>query len=147
MKNNIICGFAGIGKSYLAKHEAGYIDLESTPFKKNWDLYIDVAEHMQSQGYKVMMSCHKELRDKLKERNVDYIVVIPTVDYKDNYIQRYKDRGSTREFIELFEDKFEEFIREILDNEHDVYLLGKEYETLSDIIDLLNKLPITPKGK
>jgi len=39
MKNNgrIICGFAGIGKSTLAKNKAGFVDLESTPFEKDWD--------------------------------------------------------------------------------------------------------------
>lgn len=36
----IICGFAGIGKSYLAKNKEGYVDLESTPFEGGWRLKL-----------------------------------------------------------------------------------------------------------
>ena len=35
----IICGYAGIGKSYLAHNYPNIIDLESTPFEKDWDRY------------------------------------------------------------------------------------------------------------
>ena len=96
IKNKIICGFAGIGKSYLAKELAGWIDLESTPFNKNWDLYTDVAIYMQKNGYTPMLSCHKELREKLKEKGADYVVVIPKLEHKQNYIKRYKERSEER---------------------------------------------------
>ena len=42
----ILCGFPGIGKSFVAKNYKGFVDLESTPFNKNWDLYTNVAKHM-----------------------------------------------------------------------------------------------------
>lgn len=134
MKNTIICGFAGVGKSYLAKNVEGYVDLESTPFNKNWDLYSNVAIHMQKNGYTPMLSCHKELRQILKEKGVDYIVVCPRIEHKNNYLQRYKERGNDKEFIKLFEDNFEKFIQEIVDEEENVVFLEKEYTTLSDII-------------
>ena len=41
----IICGYAGIGKSHLAKNFPGVIDLESTPFEKDWDRYLKCAMH------------------------------------------------------------------------------------------------------
>lgn len=132
----IICGFAGIGKSYIAKHKEGVIDLESTPFKKNWDLYTDVAIHMAKNGYTPMLSCHKELRDILKEKGADYVVVIPKKEHKQNYIQRYKERGNDENFINLFEQNFEKFIEEIYNTEkpESIIELQKEYETLGDIV-------------
>lgn len=33
----IICGYAGVGKSTLAKEVDGIMDLESTPFEKDWE--------------------------------------------------------------------------------------------------------------
>ena len=114
MKNNsIICGFAGIGKSHTAKEVAGVVDLESTPFKKNWELYVDVAMHMQKNGYKVLMSCHKELREELKKRGADYFVVLPSILDKENYLKRYRDRVDTEQFIKLFEENWEKFIEEL----------------------------------
>ena len=135
IKNNIICGFAGIGKSYLANKMTGWIDLESTPFNKNWDLYTDVAIHMQKNGYTPMVSCHKELREKLKEKGADYVVVIPKLEYKQKYIERYKERSNNEAFIKLFEQNFEKFIKEIVsdDEEETVIFLESENETLLDL--------------
>ncbi len=125
----IICGFAGIGKSHCAKNSEGVVDLESTPFKKNWDFYADVAEHMGKNGYYVLTACHKEWRDKLKERGIEYAVVIPHKEMKQEYMRRYKDRGNTPEFIKMIDENFEKFIEEIEKSEsHIIYI--QEYLTL-----------------
>ena len=47
MKGKIICGFAGIGKSTMAKNNRGVVDLESTPFEKDFDRYLMVAKQMR----------------------------------------------------------------------------------------------------
>ena len=53
----IICGFPGVGKSTLAKF-SNWVDLESTPFEKDWVRYAKVAKHMSDNGYNVMVSTH-----------------------------------------------------------------------------------------
>jgi len=119
----IICGFAGIGKSYMAKKIAGVVDLESTPFNKNWELYVDVATHMAKNGYTVLLSCHKELRNELKKRGEKYSVAIPRKLEKNNYMSRYISRGNTRDFIQMMRNNFELFIEEIEKNEkHIIYI-------------------------
>ena len=132
-KGKIICGFAGVGKSYLAKNKEGFVDLESTPFEKNWDLYTDVAIHMAQNGYTVMLSCHKELRNKLKEKGAEYIVVIPKIEHKENYIKRYQECGNDNAFIQLFKDKWDDFINEIKDEEENVATLEEPHLTLGDL--------------
>lgn len=129
---NIICGFAGIGKSTLMKM-SDWVDLESTPFAKNWDIYSDVAIHMAKNGHRVMLSCHKELRDILLEKGADFEVIIPRIEDKKEYLRRYAERGNTEQFIKLFEDKWEDFINEILadSDKMNVVVLGKN-EYLSD---------------
>lgn len=129
---NIICGFAGIGKSTLMKM-SDWVDLESTPFAKNWDIYSDVAIHMAKNGHRVMLSCHKELRDILLEKGADFEVIIQRIEDKKEYLRRYAERGNTEQFIKLFEDKWEDFINEILadSDKMNVVVLGKN-EYLSD---------------
>lgn len=122
-KNKIVCGFAGIGKSYAAKRMPGVVDLESTPFKEDWDLYIDVATHMQKSGYTVLVSCHKELRNRLKERWIDYVVVVPMLSDKDVYLERYKQRGNDEGFIKMMDENWEKFINEILSDEPVPYVV------------------------
>lgn len=112
----IICGFPGVGKSYAGKQYDNlthWIDLESTPFNRNWDMYIDTACYLSQQGYIVMLTSHKELRERLKERGINYTVVLPkdTDDVKDEYIKRYTRRGSSEEFIKNIKNKWSEYTK------------------------------------
>ena len=98
----IICGYAGIGKSSLAKTVPGVMDLESTPFGKDWDTYAKCAEHYSKQGYIVLVSCHREIRERIC-RDVPYherVTIVPDVSEMERYRERYEMRGNTKEFID-----------------------------------------------
>lgn len=110
MKRNIICGFAGIGKSTMAKKVAGVIDLESTPFDKDWKRYVKVARHMADNGYTVLLSCHEGLRAELNVQGVKYTVAMPPEDDREAYLKRYKDRGNREDFVNMMDDKWSEFL-------------------------------------
>ena len=110
----IICGFPGTGKSMMAKFSQ-WVDLESTPFKKNWLLYAEVAKHMSDSGYNVMISTHKEVLDSLEQIEVGYTVVIPPITDKDVYLMRYKMRGNSYDFIRLLDENWERWISAILE--------------------------------
>ena len=148
----IICGFAGTGKSTAAKKITGVIDLESTPFQKDWDTYARVAMHMDKQGYIVLLSCHRELREKLHELGVKYYVVYPEKNQKDIYRERYEERGNTPEFIAMQMSHWDEWIgvtlrwegydpdlgAETVEEEHAIYLVTSpsgKVETMSDLLD------------
>jgi len=128
----IICGFAGIGKSYLGKTYPRFMDLESTPFEKDFDRYAKCAIHYSNQGYCVLVSCHLELRQKLKEllgHNYCYncITVFPNENDKEYYIELYKKRGNTEQFIKNLQDNWEIYHKSFLGE--NVTILDKE-ETL-----------------
>lgn len=131
----IICGFAGIGKSTLCKNKAMWIDLESTPFEKDWDRYATVAMHMDKQGYNVMLSCHADLRKKLHEKGARYFVVLPFPSLKDEYLNRYKKRGNDSSFIESIEKNWNAYT-ECLEWEYPLYLRYGQY--ISDVAGYLN---------
>ena len=134
----IISGFPGTGKSTVMNIFKGVVDLESTPFKKNWKIYADVAEHMHKQGYTVMVSSHKEMRDELLSREAAFVVVIPKKEDKALYIERYRERGSTEEFIKLLDENFEAWIDEILEEEGLVICELNGDEFISDLIASLS---------
>lgn len=110
----IVCGFPGTGKSTMAKFSR-WVDLESTPFKKNWLLYAEVAKHMSDSGYNVMISTHKEVLDALEQIEVSYTVVIPPVTDKSTYLMRYDMRGNSYEFIRLLDENWDRWISAILE--------------------------------
>lgn len=126
-KNNtkIICGFAGIGKSSLARNRAGVVDLESTPFEKDWDRYTKVAKHMADNGYTVLVSCHKELRQAFQEKGIPYILALPPKEKRIEYIKRYKERGNDEAFVKMMNQNWEKFL-EVYTGENDV-LIVKEF--------------------
>ena len=130
----IVCGFASIGKSTLCKERPMWIDLESTPFEKDWDRYVKVAMHMDKQGYNVMLSCHAELRKRLHENGARYFVLMPLANLKEEYLNRYKKRGNDPAFIESLEKNWDAFT-ESLEWEYPVYL--KAGQCLSDIAGCL----------
>lgn len=110
----IICGFPGTGKSTMAKFSR-WVDLESTPFKKNWLLYAEVAKHMSDNGYTVMISTHKEVLDALEQIEARYTVVIPPTTDKSTYLTRYATRGNTDEFIGLLDKNWNRWLYAILE--------------------------------
>lgn len=109
----IICGFPGVGKSILAKF-SNWVDLESTPFEKDWVRYAKVAKHMSDNGYNVMVSTHSQLLEQFEQMEMSYTVVIPQINdmsvYKDRYIKRGNDTG----FINLVEENWNKWIDDII---------------------------------
>lgn len=114
----IICGFPGTGKSTMAKFSQ-WVDLESTPFHKNWRLYAEVAKHMSDQGYTVMVSTHSELLDELELIEARYMVIIPDITDAQIYMHRYESRGNTPDFCKKIYDNWYNWIEAIL-NKHTV---------------------------
>lgn len=143
----IFCGYAGVGKSTAASKFVGVVDLESTPFQKDWETYARVAKHMSDQGYIVLLSCHKELREELRRIGTDYIVVYPEKNQKEIYRRRYIERGNTEEFIETQMKHWDEWVgatQSWLDDdgrtqeEHAVFLTIRpsgRIETMTDLLD------------
>lgn len=113
----IICGFPGTGKSCMARlnRTGRWVDLESTPFERDWGRYAKVAKHMSESGYAVMVSTHKELLDKLEQMEVSYTVIVPSITDKETYMDRYERRGDSYDFIHMLDENWNKWITAIVD--------------------------------
>lgn len=121
----IICGYPGIGKTYLAKNFSNVMDLESTPFNNDFDCYFRCAKHYSDQGFLVLVSCHKEIREKvLKLRFDERLTIFPCPQDKDLYKRRYKERGNTQEFIGAQMENWDKWVSK------ESHLLGEHVEYL-----------------
>lgn len=150
MEEFIICGFSGIGKSTAEQKNRKILDFESSGYSnifengfivsRNKDFpknYIDKLEELikNDEAYYYLLSCHKEVREELKTRGIDYIIVLPTIEQKNEYLKRWLKRGSPIEFIKLMNDRWEDMIKSCEEDEAPkIYLSSGEY--ISDLICL-----------
>lgn len=126
----IVAGFPGTGKSTAAKNDPEtFLDMESSDYHwvykdgvkiahPEWpNNYIEAILEQANKTYDmsrhiyICTSTHKEVLDEFKARELYFMAVVPKT--KSLYIQRYRDRGSSQEFIDLLDKKFEDFIGDI----------------------------------
>lgn len=137
----IIAGFLGVGKSSLERaYPRAFKDIDSSLHAylkdgtKNPNFIRDYFEHIkqESGNYHILTSTHVELLELFKKHDMEYVVVIPDIDLKDVYIERYKARGNTDDFIQKLYNNWEFWISRLM-KENDVIVL-KENQNLIDKI-------------
>lgn len=126
IKTKIISGFPGIGKSYLFENQDKYgltvLDSDSSNF--SWksegirepsfpDNYISHIIDNTDMADIILVSSHDVVRKALKEAGLRYEIVYPHIDNKDEYIQRYINRGNNGAFVSLLTTNWEDWIKQI----------------------------------
>lgn len=91
--------FPCTGKSTIVSTTMDVIDLESSVLfvndkrPDNWvDIYINIADLLSKQGFRVLLSSHKKVRDALSSRNIKFISIYPSKDLKNHWIDKLKSR-------------------------------------------------------
>ncbi len=134
----VISAFPGCGKSHMYNKLKNNNDIEvmdSDSSGYSWmcvdgakvrnpnfpNNYIDHIKYELSKerttDLLLFVSSHKEVRDNLVNENIPFYLVYPSMSIKDEYIQRYIDRGDNELFVKLLKNNYEDFIRELLDQE------------------------------
>lgn len=136
----IICGFSGVGKSTAEQKSKNVIDFESSAYSHDWEKgvmnnnfpknYIDaVVEHINNHHNCIyLLSCHEEVRRELKDRDFEYIIVMPTYWQRNEYVKRWLKRGSSVEFVRSMYDRWNEMMKSCEDDSSPkIYLDENEY--------------------
>lgn len=157
IKPQIISGFPGIGKSYATHHHQNVIDLESTTY--HWIIensldtelqkgnannrtfnpefplnYIKKIQELAKENT-VLISAHPIVLNEMAKQNIPFITVSPDATQRDDYTQRYLNRGNSHEFTEHLRSSFFEHVQEL--NSHpgaSQHVLLKPGQYLNDIL-------------
>ena len=140
MITKVYSAFPGVGKTtYFNTTSKNVLDSDSSKFdkKKFPENYIEhIVRNIQDPNVdKILVSSHKDVRDALVARGINFVLVYPDVSLKDEYIQRYKSRGNNDAFVELLNNNWDSWMRE-MDNQKGCYkvkLNAGQY--LTDVID------------
>ena len=142
----IISGYQGIGKSFISKlFPEKFIDHESSHFfvngvrDPNWFVvYVNQAIDLVNKGYTVFISSHWVVRDYLDEIGQEFLVITPSIDIKEDWIERlqlrYNATNSSKDFKSLENAKamYEESVTELIDN-HTCIILDSLKYNLADV--------------
>jgi hypothetical protein len=155
----VICGFSGIGKSYAAKEFNEVLDLESSVFSRIWDEgkdmgknpvfpknYVDAIEGYLKEPYGrlyILVSCHEEVREELRNRGIDYIIACPKLEHRNEYIKRWVTRGSDIKFIRKMYDNWEDMLQSCADDPMPKIVCNYDTDTLADMLSMHWDIRIT----
>ena len=124
MRTRIISAFPGTGKSYYCDlHPNNTLDSDSSHF--SWlskkdnirnpafpDNYIKhIRENIGKYEF-IFVSTHKVVREALLNNCIHFYLIYPNEEWKDLYLKRFKERGSSQEFIDLLDKNWDAWIRE-----------------------------------
>lgn len=150
-KTLIISGFPGVGKTVLFNNISNgkspsfktILDSDSSNFSwlspgiRHPEFPQNYMNHIKENMGKVdiiLVSSHDVVRKALYENKLEYILVYPKKDIKEEYIQRYKNRNNDDKFINMIDSNWDKFINDIEDDDTPlmkIELLPNEY--LNDI--------------
>lgn len=153
--NKIISAFPGIGKTTLVQTNKNYIDLESSDYKwididKTLPIeerkgtaktispdfpgnYIKKIIELTDMGFNVLISSHKEVREALQAQGVKYTIVLPSLDMKEEMINRYLGRGNQENFVNPLKANYEKFVEDLAMDPNEKIVL-KHGQHLSDVV-------------
>jgi hypothetical protein len=116
-KTIIISAFPGCGKSHLFRNKGDkqILDSDSSKFDKSHfpQNYIEHIKSNIGEADMILVSSHKEVRDALVDNAIEFTLVYPNKDIKDEYIQRYVDRGNEEKFVNLLKNNWSNWIPEL----------------------------------
>jgi hypothetical protein len=141
IRPRVICGFPGVGKTSLftALKSAGFpiLDSDSSLFDKT-QFPMNYIEHIKNaleNGYWVLCSTHTVVRNALTMSGIRYVLAAPAHKYlKDEYMARYRERGSPEAFLKLMDAKWDEFMEDVwVNDKHGIHYGLAEGEFLDKI--------------
>ena len=137
----IISGFPGIGKSYIYNNQKDIVvyDSDSSKFDKskfpqNYIAHIKNILRVDPTADYIFVSSHKEVRDSLVAEGLEFFLVYPGKNIKDEYLKRYANRGSDDKFVKLLSDNWDAWIDELSNFEGAKHIVLQEGQFLKDVI-------------
>ena len=96
--------------SWIYDEDGNKTDTRNPDFPNNYIQHI--KEHLNTEDV-IFVSSHKSVRDALKEADIPYYLIYPKKEMKSTWLWRFKDRGSSEDFIQFQDEHWDEFINEM----------------------------------
>lgn len=165
----VISGFPGIGKTYAQQHSSGIV-LDSDSSRFSWARNADGTVKIDANGTKlrhpefpknymehikgnigkadiIYVSSHDNVREALNKAKIPHVLVYPSYEMKEEMVQRYIDRGSSKGFVELIKNNWDNFISGMKKDPCPNKIELKPGEFLADVIEKAKEMLTSKKIK
>ena len=95
--------------------------------------YIRDIVSLAREGYIVLISSRKEVRDELNKRSIPFTIVLPSLDMKQEMIDRYIKRGNQENFVAMLENNYETFVNDLMSDPNNKIVLDSG-QYLKDVV-------------
>lgn len=153
LETKVISAFPACGKSYYFENikDKEVLDSDSSEFSwikdkngkntkvRNPNFPMNYISHIKENLGKVdiiFVSSHDNVREALREANINYSLVYPNIDLKEEWIERFKKRGNNMEFINFISANWDNFIRNIEEETFPILIKLEKNIFISDILNL-----------
>jgi len=149
VKTIVISAFPACGKTCYYKKHDNVLDSDSSNFSwikdingnntnvRNPNFPNNYIQHIKQNIGKVeliFVSSHQVVRDALRDNDIKYVLIYPDISMKDEWIDRFKNRGNDDKFIKFIASNWNNFIKDMNDEVYP-YKIRLPYES-SNFIDL-----------
>ena len=136
-ETKIISAFPGTGKTHFFNNTDLFVlDSDSSYFDKS-KFPQNYIEHIKTYIGKVdyiLVSSHEDVRNALTENRIDYVLVYPSISLKEEYLDRYKKRGSADGFINLINANWDKWIKECSNQKRCLNIVLPSGKYIKDVI-------------
>jgi hypothetical protein len=148
MNTQIISAFPGTGKTYFKTQNSDkrVFDLDSNEFTNGHDIdgkvvsrhfpsnYLQAIKEHIGKTDVLFISIHREVRDMLTNTGIDFTLVYPKRELKEEYMERFRKRGDSESFIELFSKNWDAILKELENQPNCRHLILCRAEYIADAI-------------
>jgi len=139
MKTRIISAFPGTGKTYYFESHGRKMSLDSDSSKFDKAYFPgNYIQHIKDYiGFLdiIFVSSHKEVRDALYEAGLHYILVYPHSSLAEEYRQRYIDRYSSQNFVDMIKQNWDDWHNELINQKGCIHVILPEFTYISDFLE------------
>lgn len=141
----IISGFPGIGKTAFSGKNGSLKILDSDSSQFSWNKkgkrnpewpnnYLDHIRENLTEADVILVSTNDAVRSALKDAGIRFVLVYPSLEMKEEYIERYISRGSDQKFVELLRKNYETWIQELMAQTGCRHVVLESGQYLSDVM-------------
>lgn len=152
-KSLVIMGFPGSGKTHFFKNSlisplrVVDCDMVIDPKDKKGEDYVEFTKTAMENGVDViLLISHPWIREALEEAGIMYVLAYPSMDQKKSYLERYRERKSSDEFINRVSDKWEKWVQSCVDDEYPIRIAFPDDSwTMTDVVQTITESLVSIK--